>query len=84
MKEGHIVKRSRPLRPAVGRTDFKRLDSLTDRDIEDAIKSDPDAAPLLDEEWFRKAKIVWPGRRVPVSLRIDREVLGWFKKQGRG
>ncbi len=84
MKERRIVRRSRPSPHAVGKTDFKRLARSTDRDIEEAIKTDPDTAPLLDEEWFRKAKIVWPERRVPVSLRIDREVLDWFKKQGRG
>lgn len=83
MKEKHIVRFSSMPRKR-GRTDWKRVEALTDRDIEEAIKSDPDAAPLLDEEWFRKAKIVWPGPRVPISLRIDREVLEWFKKQGRG
>ena len=70
--------------PIRGKTDWKRLAALTDREIEEAIASDPDAAPLLDEEWFRTAKLVMPERKVPVSMRIDREVLDWFKRAGRG
>jgi uncharacterized protein (DUF4415 family) len=70
--------------PIPGKTDWKRLAALTDREIEEAIASDPDAAPLLDEEWFRTAKLVMPERKVPVSMRIDREVLDWFKRPGRG
>ena len=70
--------------PIRGKTDWKRLAAPTDREIEEAIASDPDAAPLLDEEWFRTAKLVMPERKVPVSMRIDREVLDWFRQTGRG
>lgn len=44
-----------------GRTDWKRVDALTDRDFERAVRADSDAAPLLDKEWFRTAKLVLPG-----------------------
>lgn len=67
-----------------GKTDWARVDALTDREIEEAIASDPDAAPILDAEWFRNATLVMPQRKVPVSMRIDREILEWFKRQGRG
>ncbi len=53
-----------------------------DKEIEDAVRSDPDAAPILDEAWFRTARLVMPERKVPVSIRVDREVLEWFKAQG--
>jgi uncharacterized protein (DUF4415 family) len=39
-------------------------------------------APLLDEEWFKSAKLVLPERKVPISMRVDREVLEWFRAQG--
>ncbi len=77
----HIVKRT-PASPRRGKTDWKRVRSLTDKEIEDAVRSDPDAAPILDQEWFRTAKLVMPERKVPVSIRVDREVLEWFKAQG--
>ena len=71
---------SRPLRD---RTDWARVLATTDEEIEQSIKDDPDVAPLLDEEWFRTAKLVMPERKVPIALRVDREVVDWFKAQGR-
>src|SRR5437764_14476315 len=83
MKEGRIARYTRMPRGR-GKTDWKRVDALTDQDIEAAIRSDPDAAPLLDESWFRRARIVLPERKVPVSMRLNRYVLDWFKRQGKG
>jgi uncharacterized protein (DUF4415 family) len=57
---------------------------MTDADIRAAIASDPDAPPELDEEWFAKAVVVYPDRKTLVSLRLDPDVLVWFKKQGKG
>lgn len=65
-----------------GKTDWKAVDALSDRAIERAINSDPDAAPMLDKQWFKHATIVMPERKVPISLRIDREVVEWFKAHG--
>jgi len=65
-----------------GRTDWARVDALADRQIKAAIRSDPDAAPILNRKWFAKAKLVLPERKVPISLRLDREVVDWFKSHG--
>ena len=65
-----------------GKTDWARVRALTDDEIEEAVRSDPDAAPILDAEWFAKATLVMPERKVPISLRLDREVLEWFKSRG--
>ena len=67
-----------------GKTDWARVDALSDTDIRRAIHSDPDAAPELDASWFRKAKIVLPEPKQAVSIRLDRDVMAWFKKQGGG
>lgn len=56
---------------------------MSDQEIENAAKADPDAAPILDKEWFRTTKPVLPERKVPISLRMDREVVEWFKAHGR-
>ncbi len=56
---------------------------MSDQEIENAAKADPDAAPILDKEWFRTAKLVLPERKVPISLRMDREVVEWFKAHGK-
>ena len=40
----------------------------------------------LDEDFWRNARIVMPDDRgkTPVSLRVDTEVVEWFKQQGKG
>lgn len=83
MSEKNIVRRSLSDRRP-GKTDWARVDALTDADIEKAVAEDPDAAPLLDEEWFRTAEVVLPEPKAPISIRLDREVLDWFKAQGPG
>ena len=67
-----------------GRTDWARVEALTDGDIERAIADDPDAAPALDAEWFRNAELVIPASKVATSIRVDGDVMDWFKTQGRG
>lgn len=70
------------LRP--GDTDWGHVDALTDEDIERAIAEDPDAAPILDADWFRRAELVIPASKIATSMRVDGDVVDWFKAQGRG
>ncbi len=47
----------------------------------------PDAEEIeLDEEFWRNAVLVMPGDRpkASVHLRVDPDVLDWFKRQGKG
>jgi uncharacterized protein (DUF4415 family) len=73
-----IVKRTASSRRR-GKTDWAAVD---DEAIEKAVKTDPDAAPILDRNWFKQAAIVMPERKVPISIRMDREVVEWFKGLG--
>lgn len=57
---------------------------MTDAGIRAAIASDPDAAPELDEAWFAKAKLVLPENKLLTSLRLDPDVLAWFRSHGKG
>ena len=81
MSAKRIVKHSAISRRS-GKTDWKAVDALSDRAIERAVKADLDAAPILDKNWFKHATIVMPERKVPISLRMDREVVEWFKARG--
>ena len=65
-------------------SDWRRVDAQADGDIRRAIRTDPDAAPEVDAEWFKSARVVMHEPKQAVSLRLDREVMEWFKKQGRG
>jgi uncharacterized protein (DUF4415 family) len=40
----------------------------------------------LDEDFWRQARVVMPDDKgkTPVSLRVDTEVVEWFKRQGKG
>lgn len=78
----HLITRSAD-QLRTGETDWRRVDQLTDAEIEAAIAADPDAAPVLDEAWFKGADIVPPGK-LPTSIRLDADVVDWFKSQGRG
>ena len=42
-----------------------------------------DIAPL-DENFFENATVRMPKRKRVVSLRLDPDVLDWFKKRGKG
>ncbi len=78
-----IVRRSAAeIRKRRGRIDRKRVRATTDREIAAQIASDPDTAPVLDEQWFKTARLVTPQPKVPVSIRVDRDVLEWFKARG--
>ena len=68
--------------PLVGRTDHKRLAAMTEREIEAIAANDPDGRPVPDEEWTIGA--VRQPAKIPVGLRLDDDVLRWFKDQGRG
>lgn len=65
-----------------GKTDWAAVDALTDQDIGAAVRNDPDAAPL-DVDWS-KAVLVIPSKKKAISIRVDEDVLDYFKKQGEG
>lgn len=66
-------------------TNWGRLDALTEEDIVAAMRSDPDWADMVDLE-LDLDKITWTrtGAKTPVSLRLDSDVVEFFKAQGPG
>jgi uncharacterized protein (DUF4415 family) len=81
MKKENIVTRKWGDRRK-GKTDWARVDALTDEDIAKAVANDPDAAPL-DIDWS-DAVLVIPTRKKAISIRVDEDVLDFFKKEGDG
>ena len=74
MKKSTISKKSQ--------TDWKRVDALEDKDI------DLSDTPEVPAEMFAQA-IVRRGlkpvsRKAQLTLRVDNDVLDWFKNQGQG
>jgi uncharacterized protein (DUF4415 family) len=74
-----VVSRDDPRR---GKTDWAAVDALTDAEIEAAVRNDPDAVPL-DFDWS-KAVLVLPPKKKAISIRVDEDVLDYFKKEGAG
>ena len=70
--------------PTQGRTDWARLDAMSDEEIEHAIATDPDAPPLLTQEWFERAELYHDTKKVFLNMRVDERVVNWFKSQGKG
>jgi uncharacterized protein (DUF4415 family) len=65
------------------RTDWARVNSLADAEIEEAVRDDPDAAPILDAAWFASATLVMPKPKEQISIRLDRDVLEHFRQYPR-
>src|SRR2546428_4324859 len=59
------------------RTNWKRVDALRDSEI------DLSDVPELGPEFFSKA-IRWPGKKKQITLRLDPDVLAFFRKRGKG
>jgi uncharacterized protein (DUF4415 family) len=66
-----------------GKTDWARVRALTDADIAKAVAADPDAAPLLDDEWFKRAYVAMPAPKADVHIKLDERVVRWFKKAAK-
>ncbi|MBV5265167.1 BrnA antitoxin family protein [Pinisolibacter aquiterrae] len=64
-------------------TDWARVDALTDADIEAAMRADPDWQDDLDPDW-ENAVLVIPPSKTPISIRLDDDVLSFFKAGGAG
>ena len=59
-------------------SDLERLRRLKDEEI------DTSDIPELDASFFEKAVIAMPKPKAAVSIRLDQDVLEWFKSQGKG
>ena len=60
------------------KTDWARLARMLDSEI------DYSDIPALGPDFFRNAKLWVPKTKKMVSIRLDEEVLTWFKQQGPG
>lgn len=66
-----------------GQTDWDRVRALSDADIDRAIASDPEEA-ALEGTWSEEAELIIPEPKVLLSLRVDKDVLDYFKSTGKG
>jgi uncharacterized protein (DUF4415 family) len=60
------------------KSDLDRIDKLRDEDI------DYRDIPELGDDMFAKPLAPWPPKKETITIRVDSDVLGWFKRQGTG
>lgn len=73
------------------KTDWKRLENMTDEQIEEAVKSDQDAAPILTKEDLKNGLWIALKKPIPkdvtkekITINIDSDILTFFKGLGKG
>lgn len=67
--------------PTRGRADLAYLRAQTEEEI--MATSPAELADLPDDFWD-EAVMVYPEPKEPISIRVDRDVLSWFRDQGPG
>ena len=72
---GKPSKRRNPL------TDWAALRSMSAADIRAGIVSDPDAQ-ATDDAFWDGAKVVLPKPKQVVTMRLDADLLAWFRQEG--
>ncbi len=71
---------SKPAKPTPrGRADLARLRSVSDREI---IRTSPPELANLPEDFWEGAELVLPVAKQAISLRVDEDVLSWFRNLG--
>ncbi len=80
----HITpQQPRATKSAKGKTDWAKLSQLRDADINITA----DAPSTKPEDWINAIAhrgIVLPQRKEQIALRVDADVLSWFRDQGAG
>lgn len=64
-------------------TDWERLKSLTDQEIEDAVKTDPDAVPLFPSSFWDDSVRISNGHIISCPVSLDVEIINWFQSESQ-
>ncbi len=59
-------------------TDWERVKAMTDEEI------DTSDIPPLDDDFFAYAELRLPEPKQSITIRLDADVVEWFKAQGKG
>ena len=61
-------------------TNWNRLRRMSDAEIRKGVESDPDVHPT-DEKFWKNAEVVLPRRKEVMTMRLDADLLEWFRQQ---
>jgi uncharacterized protein (DUF4415 family) len=74
---------AKALKTLASESDLARLAAVSERELERSIASDPDWAKV-PADWYKGAELVMPRRKQLITLRLDPDVVEWFRRQGAG
>jgi uncharacterized protein (DUF4415 family) len=74
MKEKRIGKTS-----AKALSDWSRVRALSDREVRRAIEADPEVRPT-DADFWKGARVVMSTSKETITIRLDADLLEWFRK----
>jgi uncharacterized protein (DUF4415 family) len=63
-------------------TDWKRLETMTDKDVD--LSDSPEVTPEMFARAVVRRGLKPVARKAQLTLRLDGDVLDWFRQQGRG
>ena len=78
-----MPRRQKAENAAHGRSDWARIDALSDGEIERMAEMDSDNPATVAVDWAHAA-IGLPPLKTPVNAKFDVDVVDWFKSSGRG
>ena len=86
-RKGHTVRHTAEELEAMrqrgeSRSDWARAAAMTSEQIEASVASDPDEADMVMD--WESATIEMPQPKAVLNMRVDQEVLDYFRKTGRG
>src|SRR5580700_10111708 len=64
------------------RTDWAKVDAMTAKELEASIAADPDDVHE-EPDWSQAVKGL-PPRKEHINIRVDADVLSWFRETGKG
>jgi uncharacterized protein (DUF4415 family) len=84
LSDGTVLERQADgsYRPVEPRTDWARVDALSEDEIESMAASDPDHPPLDGAFWAGIDGA--PPPKEAISIKLDRDVLAFFRSEGKG
>ena len=65
------------------RTDLPRAAAMSEEELERQVAADPDFKDL-PSNWFETADAIMPVAKKLLSLRLDEDVIDWFRQVGPG
>jgi uncharacterized protein (DUF4415 family) len=73
---------SKPSCSKVSKTDWERVDALRDEEID--FSDNPEVTPEMFAKAIVRRGLVGAPPKEQVTLRLDADVLNWFRSQGKG